>query len=79
MALVMNLGDCHQRSGLLKQGITFDRDNIIGKQLTISLVLKQQAADEFAGQRRSAGREKKDWGRCWEGVVAMGVASVRKR
>ena len=22
----------------------------------------------------SAGRQKKDWGRCWEGVVAMGVA-----
>ena len=21
-----------------------------------------------------AGRAKKDWGRCWEGVVAMGVA-----
>ncbi len=45
----MNLGDCHQRSRHLKPGITFDRDNIIGKQLTISLVLKQQAADELRG------------------------------
>ena len=26
----------------------------------------------------SAARAKKDWGRCWVGVVAMGVASVRK-
>ena len=67
----MNLGDCHQRSGLLKQGITFDRDNIIGKQLTISLVLKQQAADEFAGND-PGGAAKKDWGRCWESVVKLG-------
>ena len=22
------------------------------------------------------GRQKKDWGRCWEGLVAMGVAFV---
>jgi len=28
-----------------------------------------------SGATCSAGREKKDWGRCWEGVVAMGVAS----
>ena len=27
-----------------------------------------------SGATSSAGRAKKDWGRCWEGVVAMGVA-----
>ena len=27
-----------------------------------------------SGATCSAGRAKKDWGRCWEGVVAMGVA-----
>ena len=27
-----------------------------------------------SGKTTSAGRQKKDWGRCWEGVVAMGVA-----
>jgi hypothetical protein len=27
-----------------------------------------------SGATCSAGRQKKDWGRCWEGVVAMGVA-----
>ena len=27
-----------------------------------------------SGATTSAGRAKKDWGRCWEGLVAMGVA-----
>ena len=27
-----------------------------------------------SGATWSAGRAKKDWGSCWEGVVAMGVA-----
>jgi hypothetical protein len=27
-----------------------------------------------SGATSSAGRAKKDWGRCWEGVVARGVA-----
>ena len=27
-----------------------------------------------SGATCSAGRQKKAWGRCWEGVVAMGVA-----
>ena len=26
-----------------------------------------------SGATNSAGRAKKEWGRCWEGVVAMGV------
>ena len=29
-----------------------------------------------SGATCSAGRQKKDWGRCWEGLVAMGVAFV---
>ena len=27
-----------------------------------------------SGATSSAGRAKKDWGRCWEDLVAMGVA-----
>ena len=27
-----------------------------------------------SGATTSAGRQKKEWGRCWEGVVAIGVA-----
>jgi len=43
------------------------------EQRAIRLAIHQQAADEF-GATCSAGRAKKDGGRCWEGVVAMGVA-----
>jgi len=48
------------------------------QQLPSGLVLHQQADDEF-GATTSAGRAKKDWGRCWEGVVAMGVAAEREQ
>ena len=32
-----------------------------------------------SGATISAGRAKKDWGRCWESAVAMGVALRRDR
>jgi len=43
------------------------------QQLPSGLALHQQAADELGGdQLGGAGEE--GWGRCWEGVMAMGVA-----
>jgi len=38
------------------------------------LASHQQAADELGGDQLSAGLAKKDWGRCWKNVLAMGVA-----
>ena len=43
------------------------------QQLTRGLALHQQAADEFGGNLLAVG-QKKFWGRCWESLVAMGVA-----
>jgi len=43
------------------------------QQLAIHLALHQQQPMS-SGAMTSAGRAKKDGGRCWEGVVAMGVA-----
>jgi len=43
------------------------------QQLTIGLAFHQQAADELGGDDLG-GASEEDGGRCWEGVVAMGVA-----
>ncbi|CAK6699847.1 hypothetical protein OGCDGJMD_02740 [Cyanobium usitatum str. Tous] len=36
--------------------------------------LDQDRHPMSSGATTSAGRQKKDWGRCWEDLVAMGVA-----
>jgi len=65
-------------AGGLLLGIRLRFHHHTPQQLAICLALHQKAADEF-GATCSAGRAKKLWGRCWESVVAMGVAWVYER
>ena len=60
-------------TGRVVLGIRFRFHNHAPEQLAIRLAFHQQTADGL-GTTSSAGRAKKLWGRCWEGVVAMGVA-----
>ena len=60
-------------AGRLALAIRLRFHNHAPQQLPSGLALHQQAADEFGGNLLAVG-QKKFWGRCWESLVAMGVA-----